>query len=333
MSEHTLSISKPRHYAQALRLVDTKNMDHDQWLAVRQQGIGGSDAAAAVGLNPYHSPLELWLEKTGRVTPATEPEPDTDSPLYWGTVLEPIVAEQYARRKGYRVRRVNAVLQHPEHPWMLVNLDREIVGQQDVKLLQCKTAGLNGARLWRDGVPEYVIVQVMHELAVTGYQAADVAVLIAGQQLEIHRIERREDVIADLIAQERRFWQAVEDDVPPPPDGSASSQQALRRLYPQDKGTTLDFRDDPERSRTFTALLDVRQQLDELGREEAQLKQQLQSALGEASYATFANGSISWKRTKDGSRIDVQALEQAYPALCAHFRQTVAGSRRFVIRD
>ena len=50
----------------ALRLVDTKGLDREAWLDVRKGGIGSSDAAAAVGLNPYKSPLELWLEKTGR---------------------------------------------------------------------------------------------------------------------------------------------------------------------------------------------------------------------------------------------------------------------------
>lgn len=71
----------------ALRLVDTRTMDREQWLEVRKGGIGSSDAAAAVGMNPYKSPLELWLEKTGRAT-GNEAGIDTDSPMYWGTLLE-----------------------------------------------------------------------------------------------------------------------------------------------------------------------------------------------------------------------------------------------------
>jgi len=61
-----------------------------------------------------------------------------------------------------KVRRINAVLQHPKHPWMLANLVREVMGATDVQILECKTAGINGARLWRDGVPEYVQLQVTH---------------------------------------------------------------------------------------------------------------------------------------------------------------------------
>ena len=134
----------------ALRLVETKDLSREDWLSVRKYGIGGSDAAAAVGLNPYTSPLELWLDKTGRADGMPRPDPDdTTSPTYWGTLLEPIVAASYTKQTGNRVRRVNAVLRHPTIPFMLANLDREIVGAREAQILECKTAGEFGARLWR----------------------------------------------------------------------------------------------------------------------------------------------------------------------------------------
>lgn len=162
---------KPRP---ALRLINTKELPREDWLAVRKQGIGSSDAASAVGLNPYKSQLELWLEKTGRDTTLPKADPhDEESPMYWGNALEPIVAWHYSKRTGKRVRRINAVLQHPDPklPWMLANIDREVIGAADVQILECKTAGINGARFWKEGVPEYVQLQVMHQLAVTGKQS------------------------------------------------------------------------------------------------------------------------------------------------------------------
>ncbi|MDN5596762.1 MAG: YqaJ viral recombinase family protein, partial [Pseudomonas sp.] len=94
----------------ALRLVGTKQLPREDWLAVRKGGIGSSDAAAAVGLNPYKSQLELWLEKTGRDAslPRIDPQ-DEESPAYWGNVLEPIVAWHYSKRTKNKVRRINAV--------------------------------------------------------------------------------------------------------------------------------------------------------------------------------------------------------------------------------
>lgn len=318
----------------ALRLVETRHLSRPEWLAVRQRGIGSSDAAAAVGLNPYRSQLELWLEKTGRDAGLPKPDPnDEDSPTYWGNVLEPIVAAHYTRRTGRRVRRINAVLQHPDPqlPWMLANIDREVVGSSEVQILECKTAGMNGARLWKEGVPEYVQLQVMHQLAVTGKPAADVAVLICGQHLEIHRIERDDALIARLIQLEQAFWQLVLTDTPPPPDGSESADRALRCLYPEDRGQRLDFIHDRPLSAQFADLCAIRESLAAQKAIEARLKQTLQQAMGEASEAVFETGMVSWRKSRDTRVLDVDRLLEVHPELLTRFGKTQPGSRRFHI--
>ncbi|MHC8402924.1 YqaJ viral recombinase family nuclease [Pseudomonas sp. MDT1-17] len=318
----------------ALRLIGTKELPREDWLAVRKQGIGSSDAGAAVGLNPYKSQLELWLEKTGRDATLSKIDPqDEESPAYWGNVLEPIVAWHYSKRTGKKVRRINAVLQHPdpELPWMLANIDREVMGADDVQILECKTAGINGARLWREGVPEYVQLQVMHQLAVTGKQAADVAVLLGGQHLEIHRIERDESLIARLIDLERLFWDYVVSDTPPPADGSASAEQALRCLYPEDSGQNLDLSQDLLICKTFTELQSVRESIALQEKQEAQLKQTLQQAMGDASRAAFATGSITWKKAKDRVALDIPRLLKEKPYLQVRYSTTKTGSRRFLL--
>jgi len=323
--------SKPRS---ALRLISTKELPREEWLEVRKRGIGSSDAAAAVGLNPYKSQLELWLEKTGRDTglPKTDPD-DDESPMYWGNVLEPIVAWHYGKPTGNKVRRVNAVLQHPdpELSWMLANIDREVIGADDVQILECKTAGINGARLWKEGVPEYVQLQVMHQLAVTGKQAADVAVVLGGQHLEIHRIERDEEMIARLIELERMFWTYVETDTPPPADGTASAETALRCLYPEDDGQTVDFRDNPGLTAAYVELKALRQFIDKKHAREAQLKQMLQQAMGEATRAEFTNGYVSWRKAKDSIGFDVARLLRDRPHLRDKYSITKPGARRFLI--
>ncbi|MFO6054629.1 YqaJ viral recombinase family protein, partial [Pseudomonas aeruginosa] len=215
--------------------------------------------------------------------------------------------------------------------WMLANIDREVIGASDVQILECKTAGINGARLWKDGVPVYVQLQVMHQLAVTGKQAADVAVLLGGQHLEIHRIERDEELIGRLIELERDFWAYVQRDTPPPADGSDSAEQALRCLYPEDQGHTLDFTQDPLLSAAFDELQTVRASLEIQGKREAELKQQLQQAMGDASRALFANGAVSWRKAKDSVVLDVPRLLKEKPYLLARYPTTKVGSRRFLI--
>lgn len=317
----------------ALKLVKTTELDRDQWLQVRKGGIGSSDAAAAVGLNPYKSQLEIWLEKTGRDEhlPRIDPQ-DESTPVYWGTLLEPIVAAHYTRRTGHRVRRVNAVLQHPQFPWMLANLDREVMGAPDVQILECKTAGLNGARLWKEGVPEYIQLQAMHQLAVSGKQAVDVAVLICGQELQIHRIARDDTLIAQLIELELRFWRLVETDTAPPADGSESAAVALKALWPQDSGTVLDLRGDLEMSAAFSDLIALRGLLASTEQREAEVRQRIQQRLGEASVARFDTGEVRWKRSKDASVLDAERLMAERPDIVAGYRTTRPGSRRFTVK-
>ena len=320
----------------AIRLVSTKEMDRQEWLNVRKQGIGSSDAAAAVGLNPYQSQLELWMIKTGRE--AALPKVDADdesSPMYWGSILEPIVAMHYTKHSGHKVRRINAVLQHPDKDksWMLANLDYVVVGADDVQILECKTAGEFGSRLWRDGVPEYVQCQVQHQLAVTGKQVADVCVLICGQEIRIHRIERDDALIAKLIELERQFWHYVLTDRPPPADGSESAANALQALYPRDSGNTLNFIEDLEMSSIFSDLVRVRANMDDYKSREDLLKQRIQQRMGDYSKALFETGCVSWKRSKDSFSLDVTTLLLDQPELLTKYPLTRTGSRRFLVQS
>src|SRR5690554_5639405 len=319
----------------ALRLVSTKDLSRDEWLKVRKQGIGSSDAAAAIGMNPYQSQLELWMVKTGR--DAGLPKPNSDdpsSPVYWGHVLEPIVAEQYSQQTGRKVRRVNAVLQHPDPDkhWMLANLDYSVAADDEVQILECKTAGEFGSRLWKDGVPDYIQCQVQHQLAVTGKQAADVCVLLCSQDLQMFHIKRDEEVINRLIELEREFWHYVETDTPPPSDGSDSSGRALQALYPRDAGSVLDFSENESLCGDFDEMLDLREQLSRLQARESALKQRIQESIGDASKAVFASGEVTWKRSQDSTVLDSKKLLQEHPELLNEYSTTRAGSRRFLVR-
>lgn len=318
----------------ALRLVKTSSLSRDEWLEVRKHGIGSSDAAAAVGLSPYKSQLTLWMEKTGRDADLPKPDPnDTTTPVYWGSLLEPIVAASYTQQTGRRVRKINAVLQHPDRPWMLANIDREVIGVKDVQILECKTAGEFGARLWRQGVPEYVQLQVQHQLAVTGKQAADVAVLLCGQQLQVHRLERDDHLIAKLMLLQERFWHYVASDTPPPADGSGSAATALQCLYPHDNTEALDFSQDSRMSALFADLQQARQQAELYQGLQEQYKQQIQEAMADAGKAVFETGEVTWKRNKDSQVLDTKRLLAEQPGLLRRYGVTRSGSRRFLILD
>ena len=333
------SVAPPASQAvTAKRLVNTKSLSREEWLQFRKQGIGSSDAAAACGIHPYLSMLELWMIKTGRMSSDIDASNnngiDGYSPLYWGNTLEPMVAKYYQEHTGNKVRRVNAILQHPDpdKAFMLANLDYAITSNDEVQILECKTAGEHGAKLWKHGVPLYVTCQVQHQLAVTGKQAAHICVLLCGHEAKIYKVERDERLIESIMEHERLFWQYVETDTPPTPDHSESAARALKQLYPAPKPSSrVDLRDDDGANKLFEQLLSYRDYMQELEQRHDQVKHQLQSLIQDNEVAVFEKGAISWKRSKDSIGLDSKAVIKAYPELLAQFSKTRPGSRRFVI--
>ncbi|OJU85975.1 MAG: YqaJ-like viral recombinase [Acinetobacter sp. 39-4] len=318
----------------AKRLANTKQMNYQQWLEVRKQGIGSSDAATACGLNPYMSMLELWMIKTGRMQQSIEDESAGYAPLYWGKQLEPLVAEYYSMHTNNKVRRVNAVLQHPDEDkhFMLANLDYAVVGSEEVQILECKTVGEYGSKLWRDGVPLYVLCQVQHQLAVTGKQAAHICALICGHETRIFKVTRNETVIKYLINAERYFWECVEKHIPPDVDASESAAKALQLLYPTHVPlSTTDLSEDIAANQDFEQLLKQRHLIEQHQASFDQLKHQIQAKMQDSERATFKTGSVTWKKSKDSTSLDSKALLQQHPEFLQQFPQNKQGTRRFQI--
>jgi len=122
-------------------LVKTREMSREEWLRTRKKGIGGSDASVVLGFNPWKSPFELYIEKTSDDIRELDSEA-----VYWGTVLEDVIAEEFTRRTGKKVRRQNKVFIHPEYDFMIANIDRDVVGEK--ALLECKTTSAFNADAW-----------------------------------------------------------------------------------------------------------------------------------------------------------------------------------------
>lgn len=213
----------------ATLVAPTEGMDRAEWLDLRRKGIGGSDAPAICGLDRWRSAFEVYLDKIGEL-----PDSDAGEAAQWGNLLEPVVADEFTRRTGIETRPVGAMLRHPDRPHMLANLDRlafDPIGDTE-GLYEGKTTSVYLADEWADGkVPDRAAIQTHHYLAVTGHPWAYVAALIGGQRLEVRRIDRDDDVIANLLAIEDEFWQRVQDRRPPPVDGSPATADLLASLY------------------------------------------------------------------------------------------------------
>ncbi|MCU5101012.1 YqaJ viral recombinase family protein [Bacillus cereus] len=310
---------------QAKVLVNTLNMDHAQWLQARTQGIGGSDVSAIAGLNKWKSAVQVFLEKTQ----AIEKEDIQSEAAYFGNVLEEVVAKEFAKRTDLKVQRRNAILQHPEYPWMLANVDRLIVGKKNG--LECKIASEYLKKEWRDEeVPAAYLLQCQHYMAVTGYEAWWIAVLIGGNKFVHKKIERDEELIQYLIDIEKDFWlNNVEKNEPPMFDGSDASTDLLKHLYPEsitDSFVSLGKQEE--------LLIEARDQVDReikvLQEQKAEYENKIKAKLGTNEVGGTENYKVYWK-SYITNRFDSKRFKADHPDLYEQYVKE-SKSRKFTVK-
>jgi putative phage-type endonuclease len=218
--------------------IPTKGLTREQWLAIRRTGIGSSDVAACLGEDPFgKTPFALYQEKRG------EWEPDDISDkiaVEVGNDLEEYCAQKFSERTGKKVRRDNFIRRNPQFPWMIANLDRRTVADNgDVpQIVECKTSLGRMALfsdLWgEDGsadVPEYIILQVTHQMIVDGSAPAYVPALLAGPRINVYSIPLNETIADAVIEGTRDMWRRiVKGDAPP-----VTSLADARRAFPKSR--------------------------------------------------------------------------------------------------
>lgn len=202
----------------------------EEWHAVRKTGIGGSDIAAICGLNAWTSPLEIWLKKTGQPVPRRD-NPELDEAAENGHDLEPFVASRFTKKTGLPIYENPGTLRMPDIPWALVNLDRTTEENHLPGVVELKTRSSYALQEWLDEPPIDVQVQTQWQLMVTGWSFGYTAALIGGQRTIVHRIERDEQFIDDLLRIAAEFWGWVETGTRPPLDGSVATGDLLDRLH------------------------------------------------------------------------------------------------------
>jgi len=202
----------------------------EEWHAVRKSGIGGSDIAAICGLNVWTSPLEIWLKKTGQTVPRRE-DPVLDEAAENGHDLEPFVASRFTKKTGLPIFENPGTLRMPNIPWALVNLDRTTEEGGLPGVVELKTRSSYALNDWLDEPPVDVQVQTQWQLMVTGWSFGYTAALIGGQRTIVHRVERDEKLIDDLLAIGAEFWGQVETGTQPPLDGSHATGELLDRIH------------------------------------------------------------------------------------------------------
>jgi putative phage-type endonuclease len=301
-----------------------------EWHDLRRKGIGGSDIPAILGLDPYKSPLEVYLEKRGELPPKGD-----NKHTKRGEILEPVIADLFAEETGLKLRRSRFSHEHPKYPWMRANIDRMILSIDDrgPGILEIKAPSIHAADLWQAGPPDTAFVQAQHYMEVMGWTWGYIAAWLGATDLVYYEIARDEALVQAIIEAEDVFWnQHVLKGVPP--EGRISSD-ALARMYPQSNGKEVVLHDDVSpwlrQYLESSVIIKAAEKLkDEAG-------DRIKALMGEGETALYLHPelkqeiAVSWKSQKPYVMWDTEALDKV-PDLVARYKTKVVNKRPLYVR-
>ncbi|MGD9678912.1 MAG: YqaJ viral recombinase family protein [Vulcanibacillus sp.] len=307
-------------------ITSTKKLSKNEWLNWRKKGIGGSDVATICGLNKYKSPLQLWLEKTEQVEPV-----EAGEAAYFGTLLEPVVRDEFTRRSGLRVETINSMLKHPVFEFMLANVDGVVIDQDNSKaIFEAKTASVFKSEQWEDNkIPEEYMLQIQHYMAVTGFNKTYIACLLGGNKFIYKLIERDDELIDMIIQLEYNFWECVKSNVPPKIDGSESCSELMSRLYPNaNNGSSIIL---PDEAQQLVDQYNSSKEQEKLFSEKKdEAANMLKQMLGDNEVGVINDIKVSWKNVIT-ERLDTKKLKAENPEIYGEYVSS-SSSRRFSIK-
>jgi len=304
-----------------------------EWHEIRKEVIGGTDIGAIVEVNPWKTAMDVYCEKLGLTDPPAENEK-----MRLGKRLERVVADLYLEKMGMdSVNMCPGEFLRVEHfggtPDFLISSPAGVWG------LEIKTTGARNAADWgdegTDQIPEVYLCQCHWYMMLTGMKRWDVAVLIGGQEFRTYIIQHDEALENNLRSQANDFWHNhVEPEIPPPLDGGKGSERYLKAVFPRDLKSNLDPSSPAidllaeQYDAALQTLRDAQEISDRLGNE-------IRSRIGEGSGIAGANWQATWKKAKDTTAIDWQAIATELLApqeLIAKHSSIKLGSRRFLFK-
>ena len=303
--------------------ISLAGVDHTGWLHLRKSGIGGSDAGAICGVHPYSSAMKVFWGKTSE-----EVEEQDSEAIRIGHDLEDYVAQRFTEATGLKVRKSNFMYRSVEHPFMIADVDRLVVGEDAG--LECKTASAYNADKWADGnIPLHYIMQCYHYMAVTGKRTWYIAAVILGREFTYRKLEWDDELIRRLITVEADFWnQYVVPGRIPPPDGSEACDEVIGQYFhTAKKASAVKLVGFDEKLRRREEILGSISKLQE---EQKQIEQEIKLFMKDNEFASNENFRVSWKNI-DSTRLDAKRIKEERPEIYSDYGK-VSHSRRFEVK-
>jgi putative phage-type endonuclease len=301
----------------------------------RTKYIGGSDIGAILGLSRFRSPLEVWLEKTGKETKRAD-----SLPLRFGSFAEEFVASEYSRSTGFELIHDESIFVHPDHIFMSAHIDRFVLEGKDVtpsRILECKTANPFASstkgewgEVGSDEVPMSYLCQCVWYMAITNLDRVDLAVLFGNSDFRIYEITRDKDLEELILQKAIVFWQEyVLKDIPPPPQSETDCQTLFSK---GDSSKSVEAKEETlglaKRLQLLNSEIVVREE------EISSIKQSIMNQMGAAEILTYQGKVLAtWKAPKPSFRLDSKQLELEHPEIASAYKIPVQTSRRLVVKS
>ena len=322
-------------YLKACKVFSTVKQEDDEsgWLAARSRGVGGSDIGPICGVSPFTSARQIYLNKTGQFTEAMAASAAASERMHFGHMLEPIVADEYARRElceggshpDCHLVTTDATLQSLENPWALANVDRLIVDKDGVPqgILECKTTSEYSNDEWESGdILTTYIYQLNWYLYVTGLQWGAFACLVGGNKFYTYEMERNDELINTiLLPHGKEFW---ENNVKKliEPDVQATDTDFINSLYKDVvKSSEISFTDDGFNDLAKT-VYECKQKIKELEGVMEEAQNRIKDRMKDNEIAYCADYTIKWS-PRVQKRVDSALLKANYPKVYADCLKTV----------
>lgn len=318
-----------RKYLDACIVYETKDMSKEQWLEARKCGIGGSDAASVLGLNPYKSSVSVYIEKVDYIHGVSMSDKNINGckkdssneevnyRMELGNKLEDFVANEFSLKTGLKVRNVNGILKNDKYPFAIANIDRAVVGEK--AFLECKVTNSFNKKEWIKTIPIHYKIQMNHYMAVTGASHCYVAVLIGNEELVIHKLERDEDYIEEIMKLEEIFWNnCILGDDFPMPDGSSDYSKTLDILYKNSKQEELILFEAESILERYDEVVKLYKDFE---KEKKAIEQYLKLQMKNYEIAYVGDRKITWKKQERNS-IDTTRLKKEHPEIVVGYMKT-----------
>ena len=287
-------------------------------LEARKKGIGGSDAGAILGISPWKTPLQVYMDKVG----AADPIQDNDS-MFWGRTLEPVIRQRYADVTNRKVVVPDTLITHPKFEFMIGNLDGIT---SDNRVLEVKTA--RSAEGWGEPgsneIPDSYMIQVQHYMLITAIPVADVAVLIGGSDFRIYEVPAEPELMELMIEKETGFWSRVINRDPPEP---ITYQDMLLKYGRTSKESRV------QADAVAIAAVARLKEIKAIAKEEDELKTVIMAAFGESDTLMDNNKVLAtWKAGNGSKRFNAKLFEAENPELYKKYIVRSEPTRRLLLK-